>query len=714
MYYLEKLSNLVGIEEQYTDGNKKVHTIDNKTRFKILNALGYHCKTEKDAKTFYNKEIDYLYLNGLDYTISSFVDTPLKLNLYIPEKYKNNKIDLSFISKDNKIKLHLERQLSKFSVQDKRLINNTNYIKLTIAINLNLSPDYYNIEATISKLCFKSFFILSPKTAYLHSFIKQNKKITGLGLQLYGANNNRSIGVGDFNTVDIFIKESKKIGYNVIGLNPLGILYENSKIDFSPYHTINRNYINYLYIDIKNTRDYKESNEIKKYILSKQYKNLINKINNSKLVDYPNTFKLKLYIFKLMWKNFKSIHMKNKTSYYKEYINYINKEKEDLKYLSLFEVLSKTKGIHWINWKSDYQNIDSSTIEKFVKSHRDEINFYNYLHFLAHKQMLKLKQKSNKIGVHLYLDIPVGTPVESSEGWQNKSLFVKNVEIGAPPDGIRTISQTWGLTPYSPVELNKQNYKPFIKLINSTMKYANIIRLDHAFSLYRLFWILKENSTEEYKAYINYNFEILISILCLESYKNKCMVVGEDLGNAPHGFTSLLKKYNILSTKVLFHKQYKTKKYLSEDFPYLSLCQTSTHDQATSLGFWNNVDIETNKLCNLYETEQQYNEALKYRDLEKQKLLNIFDKTSSFYKNKNLLSYTNPFNVEYNFNIYGAKTTSSIFLVRLEEILRSSEMQNVPGTFTQYYNWKIKLTSDIKQNLPIIAKFFKVINKYRQ
>ena len=92
MYYLEKLSNLVGIEEQYTDGNNKVHTTDNKTRFKILNALGYRCKTEKDAKTFYNKEIDYLYLNGLDYTISSFVDTPLKLNLYIPEKYKNNKI----------------------------------------------------------------------------------------------------------------------------------------------------------------------------------------------------------------------------------------------------------------------------------------------------------------------------------------------------------------------------------------------------------------------------------------------------------------------------------------------------------------------------------------------------------------------------------------------------------------------------------------------
>ena len=47
----------------------------------------------------------------------------------------------------------------------------------------------------------------------------------------------------------------------------------------------------------------------------------------------------------------------------------------------------------------------------------------------------------------------------------------------------------------------------------------------------RLFWVRAACRREG--AYVHYPFEDLLGILALESQRNRCLVVGEDLGTVP-------------------------------------------------------------------------------------------------------------------------------------------------------------------------------------
>ena len=716
--FLRKLSELYGITSSYVDKMDVKHFTSDNLRKTFLKSEGIKNLNEKNLeKEFYTLE-NAKWLNGFEDVYTFFDNEKIEIAFYIPKSFLGQKAKFTFIDENGTSGNTTKILDKKYSIQTKN-INGNVYYKLILSFRGTFEPDYYNVIAEVENIKYKTFLIVAPKSSYLPKAIINKEKIIGLSVQLYAIKSNQNMGIGDFSDLKKFITLANKYGCEFVGVNPLGVMNSNPGKDVSPYRVLSREYINYIYLDLTNVDDFKNSKEIQKYIKTTEYKNKLLKLRNVEFIDYKSVFDFKLKLLKLMYTQFKT-EIKNNTVRARYFQKFLNKEGEKLQNLCLFEAILEKQNTYWKNWTGELNNINSDEIVKFRKANKDKINFYVYTHWLCHIQLEEVEclVKKLKMKIGLYLDIPVGAASDGAEVWSKPQNFMNNIDIGTPPDTIRPKGQTWGLIPPNPIMMKKTHYIDFRNLLRQNMKYANAIRLDHSFSLMRLFCI----SAKDGGAYINYNFKDMVAILCLESHKNKCLVIGEDLGNVPDGFPEMMKLHNIFSNKILFRQKDENGNFLdTSKYPYYSLCQVSTHDQATSCGYWIAEDIEINNKCHLLPKKEHYLNNIAERDEERVDFLRILKKTKSFYKNneksfiKNIHGEAVPKNLEYSFNIYGMKTNCAIFLIKTVDIYGQVEMENVPGTVDEYPNWRVKLPillDDIERD-GRMKKFLKEMKKHR-
>ena len=128
--------------------------------------------------------------------------------------------------------------------------------------------------------------------------------------------------------------------------------------------------------------------------------------------------------------------------------------------------------------------------------------------------------------------------------------FANGVSIGAPPDLLAPQGQDWGLPAFHPLALERDGLRAFRDLVQANMRHAGAIRIDHAFQLARLFLIPLGQSAQA-GAYVAMPFEPMLAVLRLESHRNQCLVIAEDLGTAPVGFSDALMQAGVLSYRIL-------------------------------------------------------------------------------------------------------------------------------------------------------------------
>jgi 4-alpha-glucanotransferase len=517
--------------------------------------------------------------------------------------------------------------------------------------------------------------MIAPRMAYqgrINSPTAVQKQPWGLNAQLYALRNDSQWGIGDFGNLAELIDYASHASADFILLNPLHALDISQPENPSPYSPTDRRRLNPLYIQIEAVYEYKE---VQAELTSQQWQQKRQAINQAQLINYDEVQSLKYAAFEKLYQIFCQQHVKPESTRYRAYLAFVEQDKS-----ALMQFVEKE-----MHLASKYFNQNAG--------------FYLYLQFVAHEQLeaCQLNAKQCGMSIGLIRDLAVGAVSHGAEISANLGLFCDNASIGAPPDPFAEQGQNWGLTPFDPVKLKQHDFSHFIQLVRSNMQSCGALRIDHVMGLLRLWWWPLNRDLGQ-GGYVYYPLETLLAIVCLESQRARCIVIGEDLGIVPPEIVSRLQHAGIFSNELFYfckdHNGFKSPK----DYKHQSLMMLANHDVPTITAWWTGDDLKLRRKLELIDNDNKLQQLLATRHADKQQLIDLLIREGALEPTESSeLDQLDFDKVILAWISVAAKGNAQLFSVQLSDLVADKHGVNIPGTWKEFPNWQRRLPLSIQQ-----------------
>jgi 4-alpha-glucanotransferase len=566
----------------------------------------------------------------------------------------------------------------------------------------DVPPGYHGLEVRISgegeDAAARSCVIIAPRRAFQPSAIAHGGRLWGLAIQLYGLRSPRNWGIGDFTDLRDLMTWAGRIGAAAIGTNPLHALFLDDPGHISPYSPSSRHFINPLYLDVEAIEEFTVCEEARDLVRSDWFQAKLAHARSAPLVDYRAVTDLKRAVLERLHH---CLHTRTGIDADKRraaLVQFRRERGDSLQRFAVFQALREDMGARdhamrdWRRWPPAFRDPASAETAAFASSHEREVEFFAYLQWQADIQLSSCVETGRRarLPIGLYLDLAVGTDAAGADAWAAPNLVANGATIGAPPDNWNRKGQNWGLPPLNAAALRAHAFKPFAELLRANMRHAGAIRIDHALGLRRLFWI-PEGGRATDGAYVAYPFEELIGIVALESNRNRCLVVGEDLGTLPEGFQAAMRDAGLLSYCLLYFERDGSGRFKSPgEYPVDALVSVSTHDLPTVWGFWSRRDLDEKERVGAYP-DAGYAKAARRARVEE------IDGLIAALLHERLVRPGHARDVVPLEAIlrFIARTPSRLLMVGIEDLLGVEDQANLPGTLDEHPNWRRRLPMDI-------------------
>ena len=569
-----------------------------------------------------------------------------------------------------------------------------------LELTLSLPPGYHRLS--VAGLSGETLLIAAPPRCYRPPALADGGRVWGPAVQLYALRSERNWGIGDFGDLAKLVELAAERGAGIIGLNPLHALFPHNPAHASPYSPSSRLQLNVLYVDVEAIDEFRECEPAQRRVRSAEFQARLGKLRAAPLVDYVGVAAAKFEVLELLYAHFRE---RGLSAAFREFQD---KSGPALRLHATYDALQAhfhaqapaTWG--WPVWPEAFRSHDSPEVARFAGEHLERIEYYEYLQWQAERQLAQVSERCRARGlaVGLYLDLAVSVDRAGSDTWTQQECYALGASVGAPPDEFNPSGQNWGLPPLRPDRLRAQGYRLFIETLRENMRDAGALRIDHVMGLMRLFWIPAEQSAAE-GTYVSYALDEMMAIVALESERQRCMVIGEDLGTVAEEMRAVLARYEVLSYRLLYFERgaggiFKP----SAEYPRDALVAVSTHDLATLAGWWVGRDLRLRLELGLFPNEAVFEKQLIDRAQERVRLMLALqhagllpptlapDVTGSQTLTPALAEAIHAF---------VAAAPSRVMMVQLEDVIGATEQANMPGTTEQHPNWKRKLPETLER-----------------
>jgi 4-alpha-glucanotransferase len=271
---------------------------------------------------------------------------------------------------------------------------------------------------------------------------------------------------------------------------------------------------------------------------------------------------------------------------------------------ALFSVLREHFGDSpWSSWPEEIAMRKPKALAQLRADLKDQLALEHFLQFAFFEQWKALRAYSSERGIRIIGDVAIFVSYDSADVWTHPDIFRLHEDLspevvaGVPPDAFSETGQRWGNPLYNWEALKSRGYDWWIQRMRWAVETCDIVRLDH-FRGYEACWeIPADEPTAENGHWIAGPNDELFK--ALRNELGELPFIAEDLGYITPEVRALRKKLDIPGMKVMqfgFGDR-GAHIYLPHLFTIDSVVYTGTHDNNTTVGWWDSDANENEKRC---------------------------------------------------------------------------------------------------------------------
>lgn len=385
-------------------------------------------------------------------------------------------------------------------------------------------------------------------------------------------------GIGDFGPAAYefvnFLTDARQGLWQVLPLGPVG--YGNS-----PYSSISAFAGNPLLISLERLAE-------RGWIENARLSELL---PNAGPVDYERVRAQKLPLLAEAAKKFLKDGNSSAHVYFEKFCRENRWWLEDF---ALFDVLRDAHGReNWAQWPRDLARRDPESMDKVREEFELEIAVSRVLQFAFFEQWHTLRSYCAKHNVRVVGDIAIFVNYDSADVWTHPDLFQLDENLdsiavsGVPPDAFSETGQRWGNPLYRWDVMQQRGYEWWVQRMRWATKTCDYIRLDH-FRGFDQFWeIPAHEPTAVNGRWVDGPKDDLF--VSLREALGGLPFFAEDLGYITPEVHALRQRLEIPGMAVLQFGFGNTGAhiYLPHRMTPNHVIYTGTHDNDTTLGWWN-------------------------------------------------------------------------------------------------------------------------------
>jgi (1->4)-alpha-D-glucan 1-alpha-D-glucosylmutase len=705
---LHRLAALHGIARDYHDIWGALHRVSDDTLRALLSTMGVDPSTDEAVEKAIVETTRLRWQRVIDAATVIRDGTPLRVTLRLPTHLDQTPLRWRIIAEDG------DETTANFDPatlprREAMAFSDVAYIARDLTLGVALGRGYHRFvifegDAAVGE----GLLIVTPSRCYLPSELADNGRAWGVAAQLYGLRSARNWGSGDFSDLRMLVDRCARAGASVVGVNPLHARAANNPAEASPYAASSRLFVDPQYLDVKAIADFEESDGARAIVGAPRFQATLRALRDSELIDRAGTAAARNRVLEMLYANFRLRHLASGSARADQFRRFCAEGGDALRRYALFEALQEhfdravSSGSGWLAWPKRYRDPASPDAAQFFAEHIERVEFFAYLQWQADLQLAAAcgRVSAPALSIGLYRDLAVSVDRGGAEAWTYQHCYALGASVGAPPDDFSLFGQDWGIAPWIPSRLADAAYEPFIALLRANMRHAGALRIDHVMGLTRLFWIAVGGVPAD-GAYVGYPLHALLGIVALESQRNRCLIIGEDLGTVPDDVRIALNDAGVLSYDVFYFERRSSGEFKSpSEYAQQAIAVASTHDLPTLAGWWEGRDLALRDALGLFPTDAERDRQHTARAQDRAQLLIALDQAKLKPQGMSLDPSLVPAmtrELARAVHVYLARTPAELMVGQLEDVVGMLDQTNLPGTTTEHPNWRRKLILSLEQ-----------------